>query len=141
MYAKGLAFENLTARVIQRSLGILTIQSGRAGDGGVDLKAIFLSRNLMIQCKDHSSSTKPITIRELEGTIRDGDIGMLCTTSKWSDLAIRRLQTSPCYLIGAVIENEDLISLFLSYKAQQELRLGVAKSFEGLVSLVMYPQI
>lgn len=101
------------------------------------------NKALVVQCKDHSLSTKPIWIRELEGTVNDQEIGLLVTSLPWSRQAIIRLHASSKLLIGMVLEvdRDEITDCFVNIRLQKELssKWNIGRSLNGKIVIEKIP--
>ena len=100
--------------------------TGRSGDRGIDLQAIWTERNVpglevdlpfIIQAKRlrPRSTLNPRYVRELRGTLRPGNWGLLVTTAKASSKTLQEGLSDPSRVIS-VIDGHTLIELCKKYE-------------------------
>ena len=114
-------FEIFLSRLLDE-MGFSDVEvTGRVGDRGIDLKAIWTQKSVpglevdlffKIQAKRYSPSTtiNPRYVRELRGCIGSGEWGLLITTARASDNT-RKEGLSDASRIISVIDGQGLIDL------------------------------
>lgn len=131
--AKPKQFEKLLGRLLP-AMGFSDVQvTGRSGDGGIDLRAIWTTNvpgldvdlRFLIQAK----KTKPVApinpryVRELKGILKSGEWGLLITTSKVSDATRRSAIEDPSRMVS-ILDGRKLAELCRTF------RVGVRERFD-----------
>ena len=118
--------------------------TGRSGDRGIDLEATWNESSIpgleidlpfKIQAKRHSptSTLSPRYVRELRGSLRTGDWGLLITTAKVTDATLQERLSDTSRIIS-IIDGKKLIEICKKYE------IGVRKEYEVDLSKITFEE-
>jgi hypothetical protein len=123
--ARGTQFEQLALNLLSKQKFQLRRVGGRS-DGGIDLRGtidLHQEWNVFVQCKCESTKPGPKYIRELEGVIgmEVNAFGILATLQPWTLETRQRFLHSTHSMMGLVIAQERIQSMWLNYSLQRRI--------------------
>jgi restriction system protein len=110
-------FERLCQRLLRESGFEKVVVTGRSGDGGIDGMGIlqinvFVSFNVLFQCKRYSGSVTPSQIRDFRGAMQGrADKGIILTTGTFTVEAKKEARRDGAPPIE-LVDGDDLVKLF-----------------------------